>query len=215
MRVLRTVLSLVFLSASLLAADLKLRVVDPHSDPVAGAQVLVFTDGSSAPLAVLSTSSEGTVTRNALAEGRYRVQVLAPGFAAQTAEVALPQSSTFTVRLAVAGGSEIVVVTATRTPLPLGESGASLSTLEAGQLQAMQPVAASDAVRFLPGAVVNTVGQRGGQSSLFVRGGDSRYNKVLIDGVPVNDPGGRCLWRAWIAWSSCAGRSRHSMAPTR
>ena len=25
---------------------------------------------------------------------------------------------------------------------------------------------------------------------MFVRGGDSRYNKVIIDGVPVNDPGG-------------------------
>ncbi len=28
------------------------------------------------------------------------------------------------------------------------------------------------------------------QASLFVRGGESSYNKVLIDGVPVNDPGG-------------------------
>ena len=27
-------------------------------------------------------------------------------------------------------------------------------------------------------------------SSLFVRGGESNYNKVIIDGVPVNDPGG-------------------------
>ncbi len=26
--------------------------------------------------------------------------------------------------------------------------------------------------------------------SLFVRGGESNYNKVLVDGVPVNDPGG-------------------------
>jgi vitamin B12 transporter len=81
-------------------------------------------------------------------------------------------------------------VTATRTPLPEQESGASVSTLESAQLQVMQPVSAADAIRFLPGVVVNTVGQRGGQSSLFVRGGDSRYNKVIIDGVPVNDPGG-------------------------
>src|SRR5262249_35618999 len=44
--------------------------------------------------------------------------------------------------------------------------------------------------RFLPGAVVNVAGQRGGLGSLFVRGGDSRYNKVLIDGVPVDEPGG-------------------------
>jgi outer membrane receptor protein involved in Fe transport len=38
--------------------------------------------------------------------------------------------------------------------------------------------------------VVNTAGQRGGLGSLFVRGGDSRYNKVIVDGVPVNEPGG-------------------------
>ncbi len=54
----------------------------------------------------------------------------------------------------------------------------------------MQPVAADDVMRFLPGAVVNTAGQRGGLSSLFVRGGESNYNKVIVDGVTVNEPGG-------------------------
>ena len=52
------------------------------------------------------------------------------------------------------------------------------------------PVAADDAIRFLPGAVINTAGQRGGLSSLFVRGGDSTYNKVIVDGVTINEPGG-------------------------
>src|SRR5208283_3696915 len=46
------------------------------------------------------------------------------------------------------------------------------------------------AVRFLPGAVVNTAGQRGGLSSLFVRGGESNYYKVIVDGVTINEPGG-------------------------
>src|SRR5208283_5485987 len=46
------------------------------------------------------------------------------------------------------------------------------------------------AVRFLPGAVVNTAGQHGGLSSLFVRGGNSNYNKVLVDGVSVTEAGG-------------------------
>src|SRR5438132_9008516 len=54
----------------------------------------------------------------------------------------------------------------------------------------MNPVSAAEALRFLPGAVVNTQGQRGGLASLFVRGGDSRYNKFIIDGVSINDPGG-------------------------
>ncbi|MGB6801764.1 MAG: TonB-dependent receptor, partial [Candidatus Sulfotelmatobacter sp.] len=56
-------------------------------------------------------------------------------------------------------------------------------------LETMQPIAADDAVRLLPGAVINTAGQRGGLSSLFVRGGESTYNKVIVDGVTVDNPG--------------------------
>jgi vitamin B12 transporter len=190
MRVLRAFISLGVFSISVFAADLKLRIVDPHSDAVAGAQVSVFRADESTPLIVVTTTGEGAVSLNDLSEGHYHVHVLAPGFAVQDADISLPQPSAFALKLTVASASEIVVVTATRTPVPEQESGASVSTLESGQLQVMQPVAASDALRFLPGAVVNTVGQRGGQSSLFVRGGDSRYNKVIVDGVPVNDPGG-------------------------
>jgi vitamin B12 transporter len=190
MRVFRIVISFLLLSASVFGADVKIRVVDPHSSPVADAQVSIYSENQSIPRAVLATSGEGIVSITGLSEGPYRVQVLAPGFAPQNLNVTVPHPSIITASLAVASASEIVVVTATRTPVPEEESGASVSTLESGELQLMQPVAASDALRFLPGAIVNTVGQRGGQSSLFVRGGDSRYNKVIIDGVPVNDPGG-------------------------
>ncbi len=83
-----------------------------------------------------------------------------------------------------------MVVTATRTPVAGEAAGADVDTLSGAQLTTMQPIAANDAVRFLPGAVVNTAGQRGGLSSLFVRGGESNYNKVIVDGVTVNEPGG-------------------------
>ena len=73
--------------------------------------------------------------------------------------------------------------------MPSEESGASISTLESAQLETMNPIASDDAIRFLPGAVINTAGQRGGLSSLFVRGGESTYNKVIVDGVTVDNPG--------------------------
>jgi len=190
MRVLRVVFWIFFLTSPVLASDLKIRVLDPNSNPVANAQVSLYRSGESTPLALQSTGGDGMVALSGFSDGSYRLEVLAPGFASRAVDLSLPQESTFTVSLVVAGASEIVVVTATRTPVPEQESGSSVSTLESGELQAMQPVAAADALRFLPGAVVNTVGQRGGQSSLFVRGGDSRYNKVIVDGVPVNDPGG-------------------------
>jgi outer membrane cobalamin receptor len=118
-----------------------------------------------------------------------RVEVLAPGFAVARTEVQ-PSSSAAIVKLQIASASETVIVTATRTPAPEQETASSVSLLTNDELTAMQPVSFGDALRFLPGAVVNVSGQRGGLGSLFVRGGDSRYNKVLIDGVPVNEPGG-------------------------
>ena len=118
----------------------------------------------------------------------YEVTILAPGFARETRKVSADTELTVNLRLATA--SETVVVSATRTAVPGEAAGADVDTLSGAQLTTMQPVAANDAMRFLPGAVVNTAGQRGGLSSLFVRGGESNYNKVIVDGVTVNEPGG-------------------------
>ena len=92
--------------------------------------------------------------------------------------------------LHLAPAAETVIVSATRTPVPGEAAGADADSLSTPQLTTMQPIAADDAVRFLPGAVVNNAGQRGGLTSLFVRGGESRYNKVIVDGVTINEPGG-------------------------
>lgn len=168
------------------AADLRIKVVDPQGAAVAGAQVSLLREGK--VLATQTTSAEGVASLHLPSSERCEVQVLAPGFAEETVEASSQTEITVTLRLATA--SETVVVSATRTPV-LGEAaGADVETLNGAQLITMQPVAANDAVRFLPGAVVNTAGQRGGLSSLFVRGGESNYNKVIVDGVTVNEPGG-------------------------
>ena len=114
--------------------------------------------------------------------------MLAPGFAAETVDLS-PTAEVITIKLRLATAAETVVVTATRTPVPSQAAGADVDALSSQQLEVMQPVAADDAMRFLPGAVVNTAGQRGGISSLFVRGGESTYNKVIVDGVAVDNPG--------------------------
>ena len=187
------------------AADLKVKVIDPQSAAVAGAQVSLFVweisvspgavEGTyegvtyKSPVRTATTSAEGIATFVNLPPGSYQIQVLAPGFAPEKEDVAA-HPDVITVQLHVATASETVVVTATRTPVPAEETGASISTLANTQLETMHPVSASDAVRFLPGAVVNDAGQRGGLSSLFVRGGDSTYNKVIVDGVTINEPGG-------------------------
>jgi vitamin B12 transporter len=172
------------------SAEIKIKVVDPQDAVVAGAEVRLLKPGKPAPAAVQSTSAEGLVIFREAASGSYRVQVLAPGFAAEMMTVDVsPTAEVVTVKLRVATAAETVVVTATRSPVPSQAAGADVDALSSGQLEVMQPIAADDAMRFLPGAVVNTAGQRGGISSLFVRGGESTYNKVIVDGVAIDNPG--------------------------
>jgi outer membrane cobalamin receptor len=188
MRVVRILIVLLSFSVAAFAADLKVKVVDPQNAAVAGAQVSLLRVGDGKILAAQITSAEGAAVLSLPGEGTYRVQVLAPGFAAETIEVSSQVELTVSLRLATA--SETVVVTATRTPVAGEASGSDVDVLGGAQLTTMRPTMASDAVRFLPGAIVNNTGQRGGLTSLFVRGGESRYNKVIVDGVTINEPGG-------------------------
>ena len=180
--------AILFLSAAASAADLKVKVVDPQSAAVAGVQVSLMRFNQSKALAVQTTSAEGAATFRLPGSGPYQIQVLAPGFASETVEVS--SKTEITVDLHVAVAAETMVVSATRTPVPGEAAGSDVDTLNPAQLAAMQPIAANDAMRFLPGAVINASGQHGGLSSLFVRGGESNYNKVIVDGVTVNEPGG-------------------------
>jgi vitamin B12 transporter len=168
------------------AADFKVKVVDPQGAAVAGAQVSLINSGKEI---TQTTSAEGVAVFNVKGKGPVELRVLAPGFAEEkTTDPVSENELTVTLRLAPA--TETVVVSATRTPVVAEAAGSDVDTLNGAQLTTMQPIGADDAVRFLPGAVVNTAGQRGGLASLFVRGGESNYNKVIVDGVTINEPGG-------------------------
>ena len=173
-----------------LAADFTVHVTDPSGSAVAGARVTIYRASNNAQLASSYSGSDGSTTFQNLAPVALRVQVLAPGFAASMSDVATQSESGLNVQLKIAARNETVVVTATETPLPADETGAPVEVVDHETLINRQPVEAADAIRYLPGAVINSDGRRGGLASLFVRGGDSDYNKVIVDGVPVNEPGG-------------------------
>jgi vitamin B12 transporter len=184
-------LFLVLVSPTLaFTADLAIHVIDPTSRTVAGARVAVYRTSDNAQVASANTNADGLAGFHNLAVAPYRVQVLAPGFAENIIETSTQGDSTLEVRLKIASRNETVVVTATKTPLPADETGAPVEVVDHDTLVNRQPIEVADAIRFLPGAIVNTSGRRGGIASLFVRGGDSRYNKVIVDGVPINEPGG-------------------------
>lgn len=86
--------------------------------------------------------------------------------------------------------SEEIVVSATGTPVPETQLGASISVIDGTALQDQHQLNLADPLRSVPGLQVVQSGQRGATTSLFVRGGNSNFNKVLIDGIPANDIGG-------------------------
>ena len=178
---------LLALTSTVIAADLRVRVTDPNNAVVNGAHVAVYQGGR--VVAVQTTASDGTAIISGL-DGDYRAEVLAAGFAVFSAPVSVRGESELDAKLAIANVASTVTVTGARTPLPNESSTTSTSYLGLREITNMQPVEAGEAIRFLPGAIVADAGERGGLTSLFVRGGESRYNKVIVDGVTINDPGG-------------------------
>ena len=194
----RSLVLLSFLLSSLVtvsAGTIKLEVRDSQHHPVYHARVNVFDAASGMLIDTLYTGPEGAVSVRTAAGISYRMEVLAPGFAAATlvprcGNSCAAVSAAESIELKPAIAVEVVNVTAAQTELAASESGAAAGVLDEPALQLLQPVSINDALRFLPGVVINAAGRRGGLASLFVRGGESRYNKVIIDGVTVNDPGG-------------------------
>lgn len=83
-----------------------------------------------------------------------------------------------------------IVVTADRVPTPVARVTAPITVITGEQLRERGVYFLQDALRQVPGAAVVPTGSYGGTTSLFLRGGESDYTKVLIDGVAVNQAGG-------------------------
>ena len=82
------------------------------------------------------------------------------------------------------------VVTATRVPGALATPTATATVLYGEVLRAEGVTHLADALQRVPGIAVARSSSFGSQTALFMRGGQSNYVRVLLDGVPLNEPGG-------------------------
>jgi vitamin B12 transporter len=78
--------------------------------------------------------------------------------------------------------------------VPQAAPTATATVITAADLRARGITHVVDALREVPGAAVLQNGSFGANTSLFLRGGDSKYTQVLVDGVPVNQAGGSFNW---------------------
>jgi vitamin B12 transporter len=82
---------------------------------------------------------------------------------------------------------ETIVVTASRTSLPLSNVGSSIDIRTGQDLADRQSVFLSEVLREIPGMAVSRQGVRGSSTQLRVRGAEGNHVMVLIDGIEVND----------------------------
>jgi len=83
-----------------------------------------------------------------------------------------------------------VEVTATRSPLRADRTPSSVTVVTGEQLRGRGITTVAEALRTVPGLSIVQTGSYGGTTSLFIRGGESKYAKILVDGVPINEAGG-------------------------
>jgi iron complex outermembrane receptor protein/vitamin B12 transporter len=165
-------------------------VVDPLGARVPGARVRLIRDGQ--PVAEATVDDRGEFSFKDAGPGRYRLQAEASGFETQTTRPFFAGAGG-RVALDVAlpiGIRQELVVTASGTEEPASQVAAPVTVIGQQTLDDLAKPTLLEALRLVPGAQVLQTGGRGGITSFFVRGGNSNFNKVLVDGVPVNEIGG-------------------------
>ncbi len=111
------------------------------------------------------------------------------GFQSQSVQLAAETESK--IALTVAGPVETVVVTAARTETTPEQAAVAANVITSQQLEALNHPPLFDVLRDIPGLQVVESGGPGSLVSLFTRGSNSTHTLVLLDGVPLNEPGGQ------------------------
>lgn len=167
------------------------RLADPSGAAIAGARVTALPIGAEGSF-MAKTGADGRY-RLTLPAGRYRVRIRDAAFASIEREVQLSGGQTFiwSPRLALRPLASTVTVTADARPLPVEDATGPVDIVTAAQIRQREGVALAPLLASLPGISLSQLGPMGGITSLFLDGGNSNFTKVLVDGTPVNEPGGK------------------------
>src|ERR1700677_4972352 len=165
-------------------------IKDPLGAVVAGATVELLEGASVVKRTI--TDASGNYSFEVETTSRYRIRAVAPTFQATTSQSIYMTRSTragLDVTLATQTLTQQISVTATASPTPIAQIGASVTVLTADDSYRYS-TEVQDPLRLVPGLQVTQTGQAGGTTGLSIRGGNTNANKVLIDGVPADDIGG-------------------------
>ncbi|GGH01082.1 TonB-dependent receptor [Silvibacterium dinghuense] len=164
-------------------------VVDPLGAAVADAAVSLVENEH----VIASTRSDRTGAYHFAipAAGRYSIRAAAPSFQAagsQSVYLSASGDGELNVTLATPTLTQQVTVTSTGAPTPEAQTGTSVTVMPSEDFRYAAEV--QDPLRLVPGLQMTQTGEMGGTTALYIRGGASDANKVLIDGIPADAIGG-------------------------
>jgi len=165
-------------------------VTDPLGAVIPGAHVALVQGNENAGSAI--TGPDGSFEIRSTASGRFVLLSSAATFTPNISQNFYGGRTDLVTRnatLSVASIVTQVTVTATGIPTPLQQASSAITLIPFSALQ--ERVGVIDDLRQSPGVNAVQQGQYGGIGSIFVRGGNSDANKVMIDGVTAEDVGGR------------------------
>ncbi len=172
-------------------AILDVAVFDPGRVPVADATVSL--QGSSpARAAEAPRNAGGGRYHFEAAPGTYRLIITHPSLrrAERTVELGAGQRREITVTLQLEPLAQNVLVSAEPVAISAAESTQNASVIGGKEIERRQAAGISAVLSLQPGITVAQADAGGGITSLFLEGGNSNFTKVLVDGVPLNEPGG-------------------------
>ncbi|WP_058185537.1 TonB-dependent receptor [Terracidiphilus gabretensis] len=184
------VLAILLAAVSARAASVRGRVTDSSGARVSNAAVALLQGGKIVTNTL--TGADGSFTLTTGKSGRFFLVVSAKSFRqleTPTFYAGSLDSIERSIVLEPQWVRQSIVVTATGTPTPQPQTSSATNVL--GQTEIGQSSDFTSLLRLMPGTASVQIGQRGAQSALFIRGGDSDNNKVLIDGISAGDLGGR------------------------
>jgi outer membrane cobalamin receptor len=171
-------------------AQLRGKVFDPDGRTVSGARVSLLSGLT--PVEERETGADGEYLFEGLAAGKFTLVANMTGFSTLSNEIQLSPGETATADLHLKLGAleERVVVSASIGGALAPQIGSSVSVVTQQEIADRDAQGVFQVLRGLPGLEVNQTGRYGGATSVFIRGGNSNYNLVMIDGVQVNLFGG-------------------------
>ncbi len=165
------------------------RVTDPLGKGIAGGRVQLVESGK--VIAVATANPDGSYELRSGDAGRFTLLGSAGGYLPGIGHDFYGGATDVVAQDVVLSTSTVqqqVSVSATEIPTPLPQLTAPVTILPGSAFATRWGVV--DELRQSMGTFVVQSGQTGGVTSLFVRGGNSTANLVLIDGMPAEDVGG-------------------------